>query len=148
MTSETEELVKRFIRQSVDANEADSILKNEDAISQVFLLLKQQVQQLFHDEQPSVPSASPTLNSNATEVAPANESVTELPTLSIDDSKDAEPTETGTHRSRSTTRKKSAKRRSSLEKLHDALQEMGFDADLPLGPRKCTVMSFNFYSTG
>lgn len=42
-------------------------------------------------------------------------------------------------KSRSIVKKKNSKRRSSLEKLHDALREMGFDSFMPRGPRRTTV---------
>jgi len=45
-------------------------------------------------------------------------------------------------RGRSVEKRKNSKRRSSLEKLHDALKEMRFDTMLPLGPRRCTVTFF------
>lgn len=55
------------------------------------------------------------------------------------DDKNLPPEEDVPERGRSREKKKNSKRRSSLEKLHDALKEMRFDTMLPLGPRRCTV---------
>jgi len=69
-------------------------------------------------------------------------------TAPASESKDEEDRGDEQSRSRSTSRKKpQGKRRSSLEKLHDALREMNFDSMMPLGPRRNLVCYLIFAVT-
>jgi hypothetical protein len=137
LSHDTEQLIKEFIRQSVDPTEADTILNNQSAISLVFQKLKQQVKQMCMDDTPAATSSSV---ADSTTGLAQDEPITDSPSqsTSVGEPKDVSEVP-DSQRSRSVVRKKNTKRRSSLEKLHDALKEMRFDTMLPLGPRRCTV---------
>jgi len=128
---ETTNLVKAFVRGTVPSSEADNILNDPEALNEVVRKLKEQVKLMYS-------LGSSTALKSPVESAP--DELVEVPSQSPlpDDAADSVE-EPGSHRSRSAVRKKNAKRRSSLEKLHDALKEMRFDTMLPLGPRRCTV---------
>lgn len=122
--TETAEIIKKLIHSSYSAKEADNLLKNPSTITTLLHIFKEQVQKL-----PSIQISGTESESGDQAISSGtNEADEEVPGPS-----------TSPGRSRTKTRKKNTKRRSSLEKLHDALQEMRFDAMLPLGPRRCTV---------
>lgn len=120
----TNDIFRRFVLADMDTSMANSIMNNPEAISIIKERLQGQIIELLSKDESSTPQQTST-EQQEPETLPEAEPETDI--------------EPGGHRSRSVTKKRNTKRRSSLEKLHDALKEMRFDAMLPLGPRRCTV---------
>lgn len=118
------EMLKQFlVTSSSDPGEVQSILSNPDSLKNFFFKIRSEI----------------TAVSAAQEKRGEDNNSNETPSSETDTDKIQSTDDSVPERGRSREKKRNTKRRSSLEKLHDALKEMRFDRMLPLGPRRCTV---------
>ncbi|CAL8115828.1 unnamed protein product [Orchesella dallaii] len=115
------EFLKQFLITTMQPEEREHILGNQENLTSFFYKIKSEIvaAKEKHEDTTTVPQVTPG-------EADSDKSVVEV------------EMEDGKERGRCREKRKNSKRRSSLEKLHDALKEMRFDTMLPLGPRRCT----------
>lgn len=127
-----DELIKSLLLSSMSPQEAEILRSSEDYLASTLARLKEELSAKVRER---------TRKSSGDQAESSVSSTTHLekPT-ETSDSKEEDEKNDEVLRSRSTCRKKpQTKRRSSLEKLHDALREMNFDSMMPLGPRRALV---------
>lgn len=117
------EYLKQFLMTSADPEEREFFLANPDNLKHIFFKIKSEIS-----------AAKGHRNEESGNSQETTADIDQDKTQAADDEEETQ------ERGRSREKKKNSKRRSSLEKLHDALKEMRFDTMLPLGPRRCTVI--------
>lgn len=140
LAASTNFLLRQFMAKSVglSGDILEQIIANPSAMDKIKSLLKDHVSEIVGKDA----SASPARTDTDVRVVKETKEVDEEDEVAEDGSEVTEspaPTdeeEVSPQRGRTMVRKRANKRRSSLEKLHDALREMNFDAVLPLGPRR------------
>ena len=142
---EADSLIRSLLLDSLDPEEAEILQKDEDYFATAIANLKAELSAKLKAKAREISSGSAPSHDDTDEAAPGRDpsrSPDKLRTPSVDsESKEEEEKTDRASRSRTLARKKqSHKRRSSLEKLHDALREMNFDSMMPLGPRRTTVI--------
>ena len=131
-----DELIKSLLLSSLSPEEADVLRSSEDYLASTLARLKEELSAKVRER------ARKLSGENAESSVSSTTQLDKVGTTT--DSRDEEDkSDDVSSRSRSVARKKpQTKRRSSLEKLHDALREMNFDSMMPLGPRRTLVRCY------